>query len=197
MYRGIEVKKYVGVFVIVFIVYMLGDSIYTEMNKDKTPGKAKRIECQKKVVTFERIFDNTQIQEAQNQIREGKINFSSDIEKAVYTQSKLFEYFPLKKADVIFKDKLFSYAEKQEENKVKKDDYILSYYIYENDVNDPGKKTKKSKLYAGYIVFEVKNKDNKTIYKVQTDFMNHAGDDLKESLECTVESFMTYKNKGK
>jgi len=197
LYRGIKVKKYLGIFVIVFIVYMLGESIYSEMNKDKTPGKAKRIECQKKAVTFERIFDDVQVQEAQNQVRQSTINFSSDIEKAVYTQSRLFEYFPLEKADVIFKNKLLSYSENQEKNKVKRDDYTLSYYIYENDANDPGKKTKKSKLYAGYVVFEVKNKDNKTIYKVQTDFMNHAGDDLKESLECTVESFMTYNNKGK
>jgi hypothetical protein len=78
----------------------------------------------------------------------------------------------------------------------KEKNYNYSYYIYENDKNDPGKKTKKSKLYAGYIVFEVKNKNNKTIYKVQIDFMDKHGADIVGSINCTIESFMTY-NKSK
>ena len=38
------------------------------MNKDKTPGKAKRLECQRKVSSFERAFNTDEISLAQDQI---------------------------------------------------------------------------------------------------------------------------------
>lgn len=183
-------KKYIVTFISVFVLYLIGNSIYVEMNKDKTPGKAKRIECQKKVTSFERGFNTTQIKEAQQEIKNGAVTFTSGVEKATYAESALFEYISLKETDIIFKNMLVSFVENSDSTVDKK--YKISYYIYENDIKDPGKKTKKSKKYAGYVVLEVKNSNNKTIYKVQIDFMDFKGADIQQSIECAVKSFMTY-----
>lgn len=182
-------KNYLAVFIIFFVGYFLVDSIYHEMSKDKTPGKAKRLECQKRVTSFERAYSLSDIKHAQNLIEYENIDFSSHIEKSIYSESKLFEYITLDQTNKIFGDKLKSYVKHtKSDQKI----YKLVYYIYENDKKNPGKKTAKSKLYAGYVVFEVKSLKNKTIYKVQIDFMDNKGADIKSSLDCTVESFMTY-----
>jgi len=182
-------KQYIIVFIVVFIGYLVGNSIYEEITKDPTPGKAKRIECQSKVTSFERGFNEAQIKEAQQEIKNGMITFTSGIEKTIYSDSTLFEYVSLEKTDEVFQKLLTSFVEKNSLHQNKK--YDFSYYIYENDIKDPGKKTKKSKEYAGYVVLEVKN-NNTTIYKVQIDFMDFEGKDLQDSLSCAVQSFMTY-----
>lgn len=182
-------KKYLQILVGLLIFYFIGESIYTEMTKDKTPGKAKRLECQKKVTSFEKAVSDADIVYAQNLIEHGNTNFISSIEKAVYSKSTLFDYITLEQMDKIFSQRLKSYVKYNEKNKEK---YKLSYYVYENDKNDPGKKSAKSKLYAGYVVLEVKNLNNKSIYKVQIDFMDDRGSDIKDAINCTLQSFMTY-----
>ena len=183
-------KNYIIVFVVVFIGYFVGESIYTQMNKDKTSGKAKRLECQKLVTTFERGFANEDIKKAQVQLESGDVKFTSTIEKSIYAKSELFNYVKLKKTDMIFSQELEKYIlnEKISTNIPLK----IIYNIYENDVKDPGKKTKKSKEYAGYIVLQVKNENNKTIYKVQIDFMDKKGADIAQSIKCSIKSFATY-----
>lgn len=183
-------KNYIIVFVIVFIGYFIGDSIYTQMTKDKTPGKAKRIECQTKTTTFERGFGDEDIKKAQEKLEQGAVEYSSTIEKAIYAQSELFNYVNLKETNKIFDMELKKYIIKESENKEKP--LKISYNIYENDVKDPGKKTKASKLYAGYVVLQVKNDKNKVIYKVQIDFMDKKGADLAQSIQCCIKSFATY-----
>jgi len=182
-------SKYIKVFLLLVIVYFIGNSIYNEMTKDKTPGKAKRLSCQKKVTSFEKGLSDADIIYAQNLIEHGNINFTSSVEESKYSKTKLFDYISLEETDRNFENILQSYVKYNENNKEK---YKLSYYIYENDKNDPGKKSAKSKLYAGYVVLEVKNVNNKSIYKVQIDFMDEQGSDIKETIECTVKSLMTY-----
>ncbi|MEA3384666.1 MAG: hypothetical protein U9Q20_08385 [Campylobacterota bacterium] len=182
-------KKYIGIFVSVFILTLIGNSIYEEMTKDETPGKAKRLECQKSVTTFERGFSNDDIKTAQDLLKSGNVVFSSTIEKAIYAQSKLFEFIKLEDTDKIVQQELNKYIVKKDPQDEKMN---LSYNIYENDIKDPGKKTKKSKLYAGYVVFQVKNKNNKLIYKVQIDFMDKKGADIANSIKCSIKSFVTY-----
>jgi len=183
-------KKYIVTFIIVFIGYLVSDSIYKEMTKDKTPGKAKRLPCQKKVTTFERSFSDADVKYIQSLIEHGSMDFTSFTEPAKYAKSELFDYISLEDMDKQFALFLRSYVKYNENNK---NGYQLSYYIYENDKNDPGKKTEKSKLYAGYVVLEVKNKENKSIYKVQVDFMDKKGGDVINTMKCALKSLMTYK----
>ncbi len=182
-------KKYLYTFVTVFILAIIGNSIYTEVTKDKTPGKAKRIPCQASVTTFERAFNKDDIKTAQLLLESGNINLTSTIEKAKYAESKLFEFVKLEETDKIVNDELKKYiiVKKDEDTKLN-----ISYNIYENDVEDPGKKTKKSKLYAGYVVLQIKNDSNQVIYKVQIDFMDKKGADIGQSLKCSIKSFATY-----
>jgi len=182
-------KKYIGVFVTVFLLVMIGNSVYTQMNKDKTPGKAKRLPCQAKVTTFERGFNNAEIKIAQALLESGNVSVKSTIEKAKYAESKLFDYVKLEDTNKIVADELKKYIIVKSN---KTENLNLSYNIYENDVKDPGKKTKKSKLYAGYVVFQVKNESNNIIYKVQIDFMDKKGADIAQSIKCSIKSFATY-----
>ena len=69
---------------------------------------------------------------------------------------------------------------------------IIDYYIYENDKEDKGKKGLKSKLYAGYLLFEFKL-NNKLVYKIQTDYMNIDGKDIEERMDCVIKSFLSIK----
>jgi hypothetical protein len=71
---------------------------------------------------------------------------------------------------------------------------VVSLYIYENDKNDPGKKTKKSKLYAGYVILGIKTKiegRNHAIYRAQADFMDLDGKDVHKRVDCLIKSFMS------
>jgi len=182
-------KKFIYLGIILLLGYFFINSIYQELNRDKTPGKAKRIECQKELTTFEKAFDIQEIHFLQKFIESGNIKISSDIEKSVHSKSTLFEYISLEETDLLFNRELSLY---QKNSILQKDDYKLYYYIYENDKNDPGKTNKKSKNYAGYVVLEVKNDKNRIIYKVQIDFMNEKGLDIHKSIHCIIKSLMTF-----
>jgi len=181
-------KKYLVISGLVFISYFLGMEIYNEATKDKTPGKSKRLECQKNVTTFEKAYNLNDIKTAQEKIKNGNYSFSSTIEKAKYAQSKLFNYISQKQTDKIFENELKTYIVKENNQDAK---IQLKYNIYENDIKDPGKKTEKSKLYAGYVWLEIKNERNLVIYKVQIDFMDKEGKDIDKSIKCCIKSFMT------
>jgi|GEM_PF-306653 len=187
-------KKNLIIFVVVFIITILVIQTADIPSQTGVPesGKSKRIPCQKQATSFERGFGDEDIKKAQVLLENGNVNLTSRIEKAVYAKSKLFEYVKLEDTDKIVQNELNKYIKNKTEQKSKLN---LSYYIYENDVKDPGKKTKKSKLYAGYVVLQVKNDNNKTIYKVQIDFMDFQGADIAQSIQCCVKSFATYNKK--
>ena len=184
-------KNNLMIFVGVFLMTMLGSSIYEEITK-KSPiesGKAKRLPCQKHNVSFERGFGDDYIKIAQKQLESGNFKFTSYIEKAQYAPSKLFDYIQLSDINKITQTELNSYIKTKKEDDEK---LRISYYIYENDIGDPGKKTKKSKLYAGYVVYKFYNKNNKLIYQSQIDFMNKQGTDIAQSVRCAIKSFATF-----
>ena len=184
-------KNNLVIFVAVFLFTMLGSSIYDQIVNSATQksGKAQRLPCHKSKTSFERGFDDNFIKIAQKQLETGNVKFSSYVEKATYVPSKLFNYVKLSDINKITQMELDSYIVKKEPN----DDKLkISYYIYENDVGDPGKKTKKSKLYAGYVVYKFYNKNNKLIYQSQIDFMDKQGTDIAQSVKCAIKSFATY-----
>jgi len=66
--------------------------------------------------------------------------------------------------------------------------------IYENDKQDPEKKTAKSKLYEGYI-FSKFFIDKKQVYQIQIDFMEKDGSDIIEKVKCILKSIQTQNEK--
>ncbi len=101
--------------------------------------------------------------------------------------TQMFQYVHIEDVDKMVKDEI---AKRKQSDAKSEGKVHIDYYIYENDKADPGKKTKKSKLYAGFLRF-VMTYNGKKFYSVQADFMNLEGTDIPKSVECAIESFMT------
>lgn len=185
-------KQYIGILGIIFIVFIVVFSLYEQIQKENKSAKSTRLSCQQEVTTFEKIYNDKKLKAIQKNILKENYTLSSYIKKTIYSKSKLFDYIDLKSMNKITIETLDSYKENVEQN----DDVSkILYYIYENDINDPGKKTKNSKLYAGYVVFKFSNVKDELIYQVQIDFMDKRGLDLAKSIKCAIKSFMTIKGK--
>jgi hypothetical protein len=182
-------RKNISLFITIFLVIIIGNAIYTQVTKESNSPKAKRLPCQQHQTSFERGFDNSLIKIAQKQLENGNFKFSSYVEKAQYSKSKLFDFVKLSDMDKVTQNELLSYTKNRQESKNK---LKIVYYIYENDIKNPGKKTKKSKLYAGYVVYKFYNNKNKLIYQSQIDFMDKKGADIPKSIRCAIKSFTTF-----
>ena len=182
-------KTNISIFVFVFLIVIVGNGLYEQINKEPISAKAKRLECQKAVISFEKGFDNNDIKNAQLQLENGNFKFTSYVEKSQYMESQLFNYVKLSSIDQIVNKELKSYIK---EDIPSEDKLNIIYYIYENDKQHPGKKTEKSKNYAGYVVFKFKNTKNRLVFQSQIDFMNMQGLDIPKSINCAIKSFVTY-----
>ena len=187
-------KKYIISFFVFVVIGLLGNSIYIEMTKDKVPGKLKRLECHKKTTAFERGYGIKDIQEAQELLLSGNYRIVSDIDQATYMNSSLFEFVDIKKLDKTF---AFFLLQKVKNERKASEILDIEYKVYENDKEDPKKKSDNCKLFRGYVVMKFKNKNKKVVYQVQIDFMDYEGKDIPKTLECAVESFLTYKEEIK
>jgi hypothetical protein len=178
-------KKYIYIIIIAVLAFFIGQSIYQQINK--TSAKASRLECHKNSTVFEKVLKPELLSRLQNDIKNGKIKVNINIEKAKYMESKLFNFVDPQNVKKEFEDLI---KKKTSMDSISSNVDIL---IYENDKNDPGKKTQKSKLYAGYLVFSFKV-GNTLVYKLQIDFLDHEGKDIPKVLECALESVQTIKN---
>ena len=179
--------KYIYIIIVIALLYFVGNDIYKQNTKTAGGGKSTRLACHKTCKVFERTYDAELLTKAQEAVHAGEYELTSRIKEAKFMETKIFEYVQLEKVDQMVKDAI----EKRKEADAKSDGkVVIDYYIYENDKADPGKKTKKSKLYAGFLRF-VMTYNGKKFYSVQADFMNLEGTDIPKSVECAIESFMT------
>lgn len=156
-------------------------------NTTKTGAKSVRLECHKKSTVFERVYDQALLKEAQHALKAGNYELSSSAQKAKYMQSRLFEHVGVKAVDQMIYDTIAAYRNVEGKANTA---VTIDNIIYENDKGDPGKKTPKSKLYAGYLYFQVVVEGQK-VYVIQIDFMDMEGKDLPERIKCAVKSIMT------
>ena len=165
---------------VLFITYGVGQNKHTN-------GKSKWLPCHNEVVVFEKVYKPKLLEEARTALEQQNYVIDSQIQKAHYMKSELFEYVKIKNVDQYLKETISDYQSqvKKETKQIK-----LKYMIYENDINDPGKKTQKSKKYAGYLKFEVIYKSKK-VYAIQIDFMDKQGKDIPERITCAMKSLMT------
>ena len=179
--------KYIYTILAIVIIYFVGNDIYKQNTKTVAGAKSTRLACHKTCKVFERIYDAELLKKAQETVRTGEYELTSRIKEAKFMETKMFKYVQLEKVDQMVKDAI----EKRKQADAKADGKVhIDYYIYENDKADPGKKTKKSKLYAGFLRF-ILTYNGKKFYSVQADFMNLEGKDIPKSVECAIESFMT------
>lgn len=174
--------------VILLSFFLLVLLITFSINKPKnTSGKSKWLPCHNEVVVFEKVYKPKLFEEARDALKQQNYLIDSRIQKAHYMKSQLFEYVDIKNVDQNVKKAVGVYAS---ETKRETESLKLRYLIYENDKNDPGKKTQKSKVYAGYLKFELFYK-SKRVYAIQIDFMDLQGKDIPQRIDCAMQSIMT------
>ena len=177
-------KNYLLFIVIIFVGFIFY-AVLTQVSKS---SKSKRVECQTKTTTFEKIFLDKPIEEAIKVLKNGNYKIVSTVEYSKYMKSNLVNILTKNQSDKILEDILEKNMITKKESLDKKT--IIDYYIYENDKEDSGKKNNEAKSYAGYLVFEFKY-ENKLIYKIQTDYMNLDGSDINERMNCVMNSFLS------
>lgn len=179
-------KKVLPIILIVLVLFVTF-AVFEELNK--FDPKKKRLQCQEKTITFEKIEFENPIWETNNLIETNNFVIKSNIEYSKFMKSHLINILNVQQADDILNKILKQYIKSDKPNNKKLE---IDYYIYENDKEDKGKKGAKSKLYAGYLVFEFKL-EGKVVYKIQTDYMNIDGNDIEERMNCVVKSFLSIK----
>lgn len=167
-------------------------SVYKEATKS---AKSKRLECQSKTTTFEKIFIENPIKEAIKSLESNNYELISDIKYSEFMKSHLIDILTKEQSDEKLKAVIEKYINKNSSENKENQKLLIDYYIYENDKEDNGKKNKDAKSYAGYLVFEFKY-DNKLVYKIQTDYMNIDANDLEERMNCAIDSFISIYKKG-
>lgn len=180
-------KKAILPGILILIILFVTFAVFEEINK--FDPKQKRLACQEKTITFEKIDFENPIWETNNLIETNNFIIKSDIEYSKFMPSHLVNVLTVEQADEILNSILKKHITSNTPNDKK---LLIDYYIYENDKEDKGKKGPKSKLYAGYVLFEFKL-DNKLVYKIQTDYMDIDGKDIEERMTCAIKSFLTIK----
>ena len=182
-------SKYIGRFIALFFVSAILLGIYKQITTPKISAKATRIVCQTKTTTFEKVYIQDKVSQVQKLLVSGKFIISSKVWKSKYAKSKLFSYISSKEIDLLTLDTIKLMTKS---NHIKDNRLVIKFYTRENDIKDPGKKTNKSKLYAGYLVYEF-ILDKQIVYKIQTDFMNKNGEDIPNRIMCVFKSLLTLK----
>ncbi len=170
--------KYFYGFIIVLFAYV----IYSSVTKDDP--KSSRLVCQKEVTTFETIRKPEQVSDAIKALKSGNYKLESEIRFSKFMKSQLGNYLSVEDVDKMLKEVIGVVANPSD------NPLIIDYSVYENDKKDPGKKTKKSKLYAGYIYLDFKM-DKKSVYGIQLDYKDLQAKDLKKRIECAIKSFLS------
>ena len=172
--------------ILITLMTFVAYGVYKQANKSM---KTKRVECQSKTTTFEKIFVENPIIEAINSLKSNNYTINSSIEYSKFMKSNLIDILTKEQADEILK-KVIKSQIKEEDKKTLDDTKVsINYYIYENDKEDTGKKNNDAKSYAGYLMFEFKY-NNILVYKIQTDYMHINTSDVEDRMNCVIKSFI-------
>ena len=174
-------KYFYGVLILLFL-YVAGSSIYESMTK--VDLKSSRLACQKEVTTFETFRKPEMISEAIKALKSGNYKLESEIRFSKYMKSQLGNYLSVEDVDKMIEEAV-SVDKNPNDNGL-----VIDYSVYENDKKDPGKKTKKSKLYAGYIYMNFKM-GKTSVYDIQLDYKDLQAKDLKKRIGCAIKSFLS------
>ncbi len=181
-------KNKIGLLVVLLLALAIGNEIYKQINKVPKSAKTARLDCHKKTITFEKVLKPKLIKELHQVLASEDYKLEIFAEKAKHMETKMFNYVDV---DVVEKDIIEKFNNHKLKSKIAKNgSLIIDVLIYENDKKDPGKKTKRSKLYAGYLEFTFKL-NKKVVYKIQSDFMKMKGEDIPDRISCIIDSVMS------
>lgn len=176
--------------IIVAFLAFVSYGVLSEMFKEPATlnAKAKRVECQTKVTTFEKIFEDKPVIEAVNAFKNGNYEIKADIEYSKTMKCNLIDILNVEQASKILESSIAKFVTNPKTSSDK--NVIVDYYVYENDKEDDGKKNDDAKMYAGYLVFQFKY-EKATVYKTQIDYMKMDASDIKERMDCVIQSFIS------
>lgn len=188
--------KYIAGLLTISFFYLLisdGMSHKTETMRKKSvmtsqkSARISRLKCHTKSITFEHVYKKERVKGMQDAVKSANIQLKSKFKLSEHMLTQLAKHISLSSVDEMIQKQIDSHIDT---TKSTDDTLIIDYFIYENDKEDPGKKTAKSKLYAGYLVFNFLLKDEQ-VYRLQIDFMDTQGKDIEEKIECMLESVLT------
>jgi len=179
-------KNYLYGFVSVAILAFVAILIY-ETISPKNSAKSKRIECQKQSTTFERVYAPEAIDETIKALKSGNIQTKYKMLFSVHTPTQMGQYFTIEEVN----EDLLEILSRYEDTTIQSQKpLVIDYHLYENDINDPGKKSKEAKKYAGYIRMNFYLGSTR-VYSNQIDFLDFEGKDIKDRLQCAIDSLIT------
>ena len=177
-------RRIASIILIVLAVGFIADAVYKQMHK-QGPNLA-LLPCQKEVVVFDKIYDTALFKKAQKALFEGSVFIHSSIKKSHYMPTRLFEYVDINDVDRYFTHAILQMGgQRSGSSKLS-----IEYYVYENDKDDPGKKTAKAKAYAGYLHINFLY-DDVRCYTLQIDFMDDQGGDIPKRIDCALKTFLS------
>jgi len=136
--------------------------------------------CTAGVVTFDKITGD--LNKLITIIENGEFNIETSIIHAKFMDTKVERF--------VDKDKLLHLnigvfgkgSSIESGNKIKCE-------LFENDREDPGKKSQSCKLFAGYLLYTF-YVDGEQVYKIQMDVAKNDFSDIKDRMECIKESLL-------
>lgn len=175
--------------VILFVA--IGGFFYTTLSKvnKSSANNTKRIECQTKSVTVEKVFVHNPVMEAVSLLESNNYVIQSKIEYSKYMPSNLVYSLTKEQADKKLENVISTFVKKNNPSEHK---VLINYSIYENDKKENGKTSTEENDYSGHLVFEFKL-DDKPVYKIKTNYLDNGASDLKQRLTCVVDSFVSLK----
>jgi len=177
--------KVITAIITAFFFYMLGSEVVNFMSKKG--ANSARLECHTKSTTFEYVYKKELVTAMQNAIKSGNVQIKSKFKLSVHMPTQLSNHISLEQVDDMIQKQIDSSKDTTKSSAKK---LLVDYFIYENDKRNPGKKTAKSKLYAGYLVFNFLLEGEK-VYRLQIDFMDLEGKDIEKKIQCMIKSVLT------
>jgi hypothetical protein len=171
-------RLFYPVSIFIFILFV-GNTFYHHFNPKS--AKSFRLGCHKEVTTFERLYEPSYLVELKEALQQSDFQFKITIAKSHYMLTRIDSYMPKEKFEQLLETTF---------GKPKGGRLSVNVLLYENDKDDPKKRTKKAKLYAGYLQMSFYI-EQKRIYTVQIDYMDAMGKDIKKRLECALHSVKT------
>ncbi len=148
----------------------------------KPPRVNSQLECQKSSYTFDKIYNQELLDEANKLLNSGAYVLDGGLIKPKFGKSYLKDHISITQADDYFQKAILK-ASSQKNYFVK-----IKYEIVENDKNDPRKKDESCKLHAGSLMtsFRINEKE---VFRMHTDFLKYDKDDIRDRINCTVKAF--------
>ncbi len=153
--------KYIYALVVIIFVWFAGSQIYTIFFKTKETAKTTRLACHKKSTTFETIYDKKLTYQAIKSLENGNVQTKYEMQFSKYMPSKMGQYFTIEQVDNDLQQILKTYK-KGDQNGSKT--LLIDYFVYENDLDDPGKKNRGSKKICRVYKNEFLSRQHKDLW---------------------------------